>query len=77
MGQIRAEVNVTTTLSNYQEILKKSVNEGKAAATDLCSTRLDKLATHAVVEGLSAAEIIELIREEAVAISSKGGAAWN
>ncbi|MCT6953348.1 DUF2732 domain-containing protein, partial [Salmonella enterica] len=43
----------------------------------LCSTRLDKLATHAANEGLSAAEIVELIREEAAAICSKGGAAWN
>lgn len=76
MGQIRTEVNVTTTLSNYQEILKKAVNEGKTAAADLCSTRLAKLATHAVLEGLSAPEIIELIREEATAICSKGGAAW-
>ncbi|EHM47011.1 DUF2732 family protein [Yokenella regensburgei] len=76
MGQIRTEVNVTTTLSNYQEILKKAVNEGKTVAADLCSTRLDKLATHAVIEGLSATEIIELIREEAAVICSKGGAAW-
>lgn len=77
MGQIRTEVNITTPLSNYQEILKIAVNDGKAAAADLFSTRLDKLANHAAVEGLSAAEIIELIREEAAAISSKGGAAWN
>ncbi|ENW9636639.1 DUF2732 family protein [Escherichia coli] len=75
MGQNRAEVNITTTLSNYEEILKKSVNEGKAAAADLFSTRLDKLANHAATEGLNAAEIIELLREEFVTFG-KGGAAW-
>ncbi|MDA8491454.1 DUF2732 domain-containing protein [Kluyvera sp. Awk 3] len=58
-------------------MLKIAVHDGRTAAADFFSTRLDKLATHAAVEGLSAAEIIELIREEAVAISSKGGAAWN
>lgn len=57
-------------------MLKKATQEGKAAAADLCSFRLDKLATHAANEGLSAAEIVELIREEAEAINSKGGAAW-
>lgn len=77
MAMIRTEVNVTTTLSNYQEILKKAVNDGKAAAAEICSTRLDKLATHAANEGLSAPEIVELIREEAAAICNKGGAAWN
>ncbi|EBF7513590.1 DUF2732 family protein, partial [Salmonella enterica] len=56
-------------------MLTKATQEGKAAAADLCSTRLDKLATHAANEGLSAAEIVELIREEAAAICSKGGAA--
>ncbi|EPD3289812.1 TPA: DUF2732 family protein, partial [Cronobacter sakazakii] len=54
----------------------KATQEGKAVAADLCSTRLDKLATYAANEGLSAAEIVELIREEAAAITSKGGAAW-
>ncbi|HCC1185118.1 TPA: DUF2732 family protein, partial [Salmonella enterica subsp. enterica serovar Paratyphi C] len=38
-------------------------------------SRLDKLATHAATEGLNAAEIIELLREESV-IFGKGGAAW-
>lgn len=58
-------------------MLIKAKQEGKAAAADLCSTRLDKLATHAANGGLSAAEIVELIREEAATICSKGGAAWN
>lgn len=58
------------------EVLLNATQEGKAAASDLCSTRLDKLATFAANEGLSAAEIVELIREEAAAICSKGGAAW-
>lgn len=57
-------------------MLAKATEEGKAVSADLCSTRLDKLATYAANEGLSAAEIVELIREEAAAICSKGGAAW-
>ena len=57
-------------------ILAKATEEGKAASADLCSVRLDKLAAYAANEGLSAAEIVELIREEAAAICSKGGAAW-
>nr|WP_258962100.1 DUF2732 domain-containing protein [Klebsiella pneumoniae] len=57
-------------------MLKIAVHDGKAAAAEVFSTRLDKLATHAANEGLSATEIVELIREEAAAICSKGGAAW-
>ncbi|WP_414467752.1 DUF2732 family protein [Kluyvera intermedia] len=76
MAQIRKDVTVSASAANFQEMLKIAVNDGKTAAADLCSTRLDKLAAHAAVEGLSAAEIIELIREEAAAICSKGGAAW-
>ncbi|PQY80727.1 hypothetical protein C5972_07005 [Cronobacter sakazakii] len=57
-------------------MLAKATQEGKAVAADLCSTRLDKLATYAANEGLSAAEIVELIREEAAAITSQGGTAW-
>ncbi|EOE0697658.1 TPA: DUF2732 family protein [Klebsiella pneumoniae] len=51
------------------------VDGGKDVATKL-SGRLDRLATHAANSGLSAAEIVELIREEAVAIDGKGGAVW-
>lgn len=58
------------------EMLTKATQEGKAAAADLCSARLDKLAAHAANDGLSATEIVELIRAEASAITSKGGAAW-
>ncbi|HFJ9772460.1 TPA: DUF2732 family protein [Raoultella ornithinolytica] len=57
-------------------MLAKATEEGKAASADLCSARLDKLAAYAANEGLSAAEIVDLIREEAAAICSKGGAAW-
>lgn len=76
MPQIRKDLTISTPAINLQEMLRIAVNDGKAAAADLCSVRLDKLATHAVNEGLSAAEIVELIREEAEAITSKGGAAW-
>ncbi|MBG0638242.1 DUF2732 family protein [Enterobacter asburiae] len=57
-------------------MLAKATEEGKAASANLCSARLDKLAAFAANEGLSAAEIVDLIREEAEAICSKGGAAW-
>lgn len=57
-------------------MLAKATEEGKAASADLCSVRLDKLAAYAANEGLSAAEIVDLIREEAAAICSKGGTAW-
>ncbi|WP_072253933.1 DUF2732 family protein [Enterobacter roggenkampii] len=57
-------------------LLHTATAEGKAAAADLCSVRLENLANHAANAGLSAAEIVELIREEAAAIESKGGAAW-
>jgi len=77
MGQIRRDITISTPAANLQEMLKTAVHDGKTVAADLCSARLDKLAAHAAVEGLSATEIIELIREEAAAICSKGGAAWN
>ncbi|EFG3452629.1 DUF2732 family protein [Escherichia coli] len=77
MAQIRQNLPATKSGIDLMTLLINATQEGKIAAADLCSVRLDKLATHAAVEGLSAVEIIELIREEAAAISSKGGAAWN
>lgn len=77
MAQIRQNLPATKPGIDLMTLLINATQEGKIAAADLCSVRLDKLATHAAVEGLSAVEIIELIREEAAAISSKGGAAWN
>ncbi|EFT3206490.1 DUF2732 family protein [Escherichia coli] len=71
------DLPATKSGTDLLAMLTKATQEGKAATADLCSTRLDKLATHAANEGLSAAEIVELIREEAAAICSKGGAAWN
>lgn len=76
MHMTRTNSPATKSSSDLLAMLAKATNEGKAAAADLCSTRLDKLATHAANEGLSASEIVELIREEAMAICSKGGAAW-
>ncbi|MHC0435080.1 DUF2732 family protein [Klebsiella aerogenes] len=67
----------TKSNTSLSAMLTKATQEGKAAAADLCSFRLEKLATHAANEGLSAPEIVELMREEAAAICSKGGAAWN
>lgn len=76
MQTTRMFIDQSAPPSDLTHMLAKATREGKAAAADLCSVRLDKLATHAANEGLSAAEIVELIREEAAAISSKGGAAW-
>ena len=72
----RQNLPATESGIDLMALLSKATQEGKVAASDLCSTRLDKLATFATNEGLSAAEIVELIREEAAAICSKGGAAW-
>lgn len=59
-----------------QELCKQAhVEGGKDMATKL-SGRLDRLATHAANKGLSAVEIVELIRQEAEAIDGKGGALW-
>ncbi|AMB55105.1 MULTISPECIES: DUF2732 family protein [Escherichia] len=77
MHMTRQDLPATKSGTDLLAMLTKATQEGKAATADLCSTRLDKLATHAANEGLSAAEIVELIREEAAAICSKGGAAWN
>jgi len=77
MQMTRTDSPIAKSGSDLLCMLAKATKEGKAAAADLCSTRLDKLATHAANEGLSAAEIVELLREEAAAICSKGGAAWN
>lgn len=77
MHMTRTDSPAMKSSSDLLAMLTKATQEGKAAAADLCSTRLDKLATHAANEGLSASETVELIREEAMAICSKGGAAWN
>ncbi|HCU4848827.1 TPA: DUF2732 family protein [Escherichia coli] len=77
MHMTRQDLPATKSGTDLLAMLTKATQEGKAATADLCSTRLDKLATHAANEGLMAAEIVELIREEAAAICSKGGAAWN
>ena len=76
MQTTRMFLPVNQSGTDLLAMLAKATQEGKAASADLCSTRLDKLATFATNEGLSAAEIVELIREEASAICSKGGAAW-
>ncbi|MDQ2129544.1 DUF2732 family protein [Leclercia adecarboxylata] len=76
MRMTRTDSPTTKSSSDLLAMLAKATKEGKAAAADLCSTRLDKLANHAANAGLSAAEIVELIREEAAAIESKGGTAW-
>lgn len=76
MRMTRQDLPLIKSGADLLSMLNKATQEGKAAAADLCSTRLDKLAAYAAIEGLSAAEIVELIRAEAEAISSKGGAAW-
>ena len=76
MRMTRQDLPLIKSGTDLLSMLNKATQEGKSAAADLCSTRLDKLAAYAAIEGLSAAEIVELIRAEAEAISSKGGAAW-
>lgn len=76
MRMTRQDLPLIKSGTDLLSMLNKATQEGKAAAADLCSTRLDKLAAYAAIEGLSATEIVELIRAEAEAISSKGGAAW-
>ena len=76
MHMTRQDLPATKSGTDLLAMLTKATQEGNAAVADLCSTRLDKLATHAANEGLSATEIVELIREEAAAICGKGGAAW-
>lgn len=77
MHMTRNDFPATKSGIDMMAMLIKATQEGKAAAADLCSVRLEKLANHAANAGLSAAEIVELIREEAAAIESKGGTAWN
>ncbi|EDW5019946.1 DUF2732 family protein [Salmonella enterica subsp. enterica] len=77
MHMTHQDLPATKSGTDLLAMLTKATEEGKAASADLCSDRLDKLAAYAASEGLSAAEIVELIREEAAAICSKGGAAWN
>ncbi|WP_320732767.1 DUF2732 family protein [Enterobacter roggenkampii] len=76
MQTTRTDLPATKSGTELMAMLAKATEEGKAASADLCSARLDKLAAYAANEGLTAAEIVELIREEAAAICSKGGAAW-
>lgn len=78
MRMTRQDLNKVPTGSTelVQELCNQAhVEGGKDVATKL-SGRLDRLATHAANKGLSAAEILELIREEAEAIDGKGGALW-
>ncbi|MFV7361066.1 DUF2732 family protein [Citrobacter portucalensis] len=77
MHMTRTDSPATKSSSDLLALLAKATKEGKAAAADLCSLSLETLANHAANAGLSAAEIVELIRAEAAAIESKGGAAWN
>ncbi|MDM3274176.1 DUF2732 domain-containing protein [Citrobacter sp. Ce119] len=77
MHMTHQDLPATKSGTDLLAMLTKATQEGKAAAADLCSTRLDKLATYAANEGLSATEIVELIRDEAAAICRDSGAAWN
>lgn len=77
MHMTRTDSPATKSSSDLLAMLAKATKEGKSAAADLCSLRLETLANHAANAGLSAAEIVELIRAEAAAIESKGGAAWS
>lgn len=75
MKMVRQNIPAATG-ADLPQLLKRATDDGKRAAADLCSARLDLLATHAASKELSAVEIIELIRQESENLSSKGGAAW-
>lgn len=59
-----------------QELCNKAHTEGRKDMAVKLSGRLDHLACHASNCGLSAAEVIDLIRQESEAIDPKGGALW-
>ncbi|WP_423732309.1 DUF2732 family protein [Hafnia paralvei] len=73
----RQDLNRNTDTAQLTAMLNSARLEGEKYAADKCSMRLDKLAAEAANNGLSAAEIIELIREESASLDSKGGASWN
>ena len=59
-----------------QELCTQARIEGGKDVATKVSGRLDRLATHAANSDLSAAEIVELIRQDLEAIDCKGGALW-
>ncbi|HEY3982695.1 DUF2732 family protein [Cedecea sp.] len=67
----------TASSADLPQLLRRATEAGKRAAADLCSTRLDLLATYAASKELSPVEIIELIRQESENLSGNGGAVWN
>ena len=78
MKMTRTDIEKPSTGSAelVQELCTQArIDGGKDVATKI-SGRLDRLATHAANSDLSAAEIVELIRQESEAIDGKGGALW-
>lgn len=73
----RQDINRNNDTAQLTAMLNSARLEGEKHAADKCSMRLDKLAAEAASNGLSAAEIIALIREESASLDSKGGASWN
>lgn len=72
MHMTRQDIPKNMAGTDLLALLNQATNNGKEIATALCSARLDKLATFAAIEGLTAVEIIELIRNESEHLAGKG-----
>ncbi|PWC18259.1 hypothetical protein DDT56_04980 [Brenneria corticis] len=66
---LHSSESLETILANARQ------EAGKDAAVKI-SGRLDRLATHAANQGLSAPEIVELLREESEQLNCAGGESW-
>lgn len=59
--------------AEVQELLLNNArNEGKAAAAVMLSARLDEILVHAQKEGLSKAELVELMTQESIKLHNEG-----
>ncbi|MBE5254151.1 DUF2732 family protein [Mixta sp. Marseille-Q2057] len=70
------EKQIKDSTGQVQKLYRQAYKEGGRDVAARFSGRLDRMATHAVNNGLSAAEIVELLRQESELINNKGGALW-
>lgn len=55
-----------------ERLLNNARNEGKAAAAVMFSARLDEILVHVQKEGLSKAELVELMTQESIRLNNEG-----
>lgn len=55
-----------------KRLLNNARNEGKADAAVMFSARLDEILVHAQKEGLSKAELVELVTQESIKLHNEG-----